>query len=86
MSEQQKFTTFLCPTQPQTAKIADRLIKKMFCETKAKLTIHNDKSWYSPQMCLNRNHKKDILEEFEELKTDGFTVHRAVLDKYWLQI
>ena len=30
MSEQQKCTTFLCPTLPQTAKIANRLIKKMF--------------------------------------------------------
>ena len=30
MSKQQKFTTFLCPTQPQTAKIANRLIKRMF--------------------------------------------------------
>ena len=30
LSEQQKFTTFLCPTQPKTAKIANRLIKIMF--------------------------------------------------------
>ena len=30
ISEQQKFTTFLCPTQPKTAKIANRLIKIMF--------------------------------------------------------
>jgi hypothetical protein len=30
LSEQQKFITFLCPTQPQTAKIANRLIKRMF--------------------------------------------------------
>ena len=29
-SEQQKFSTFLCPTQPKTAKIANRLIKNMF--------------------------------------------------------
>ena len=30
LSEQQKFTTFLCPTQPKTVKIANRLIKSMF--------------------------------------------------------
>ena len=30
MSEQQKFKIFLCPTQPQTAKSANRFIKKMF--------------------------------------------------------
>ena len=30
MSEQQKFKKILCPTQPQTAKSANRFIKKMF--------------------------------------------------------
>ena len=30
LNEQQKFTTFLCPTQPKTVKIANRLIKSMF--------------------------------------------------------
>ena len=30
MSEQQKFKIFLCPTQPQTTKLANRLFKKMF--------------------------------------------------------
>ena len=44
-------------------------------KTKVELTAHNDKYWYSHRMCLNRNHKKYILEEFEQLKEDGFTVH-----------
>ena len=30
MPEQQKFKIFLCPTQPQTTKLANRLIKTMF--------------------------------------------------------
>ena len=30
LSESQQFSTLLCPTQPQTAKVANRLIKKMF--------------------------------------------------------
>ena len=44
-------------------------------ETKVELTKHNDIYWYSHRMCLNRNHKKYILEEFEQLKEDGFIVH-----------
>ena len=30
LSESQQFSTLLCPTQPQTAKVANRLIRKMF--------------------------------------------------------
>ena len=55
------------------------------CETKGELVIHNDKYWYSHRMCLNKNHKKDILEEFEQLKSDGFKVHQVVLDTHWLK-
>jgi hypothetical protein len=30
MTEQQKFNTFLCPVEPKTAKIANKMIKQMF--------------------------------------------------------
>ena len=30
LSDNEKFVTLLCPTKPQTAKLANRLIKKMF--------------------------------------------------------
>ena len=42
--------------------------------TKRDVIEHNDKYWYSHRMCLNSNHKRYILEEFEQLKKDGFTV------------
>ena len=45
------------------------------CNTKEERTTHNEKYWYSHRMALNRNHKKYILEEFEELKKDSFTVN-----------
>ena len=44
------------------------------CTNKSDLTEHNDKYWYFHRMCLNSIHKRFILEEFEELKKDGFTV------------
>ena len=44
------------------------------CASKDDLTTHNDKYWYSHQMRPNTNHKKYMLEEFEELKKDGFIV------------
>ena len=50
------------------------------CRTKLKLTEHNDKYYYSHRMALNSNHKKYILEEFEQLKDDGFKVHDSTLE------
>ena len=51
------------------------------CDTKEERTIHNDKYWYSHRMALNRNHKKYILEEFEQLKQDGFEVNVSSLNE-----
>ena len=48
-------------------------------KTKHELTEHNDKYWYSHRMCIEERFKKDILEEFDELKKDGFTVHASNL-------
>ena len=50
------------------------------CTTKVELTAHNDKYYYSHRMALNKNHKKYILEEFEQLKKDGFTAHNSTLE------
>ena len=47
------------------------------CDTKEERTKHNDKYYYSHRMALNRNHKKYILEEFEQLKQDGYTVNES---------
>ena len=41
--------------------------------------MYNERYWYSHRMALNRNHKKYILEEFEELKKDGFKVNESSL-------
>ena len=32
-------------------------------------------------MALNRNHKKYIIEEFEELKRDGYTVNESSISE-----
>ena len=37
-------------------------------KTKIELTAHNDKYWYFHRMFLHSNHKRCILEEFEDLK------------------
>ena len=51
------------------------------CDTKEERTIHNDKYYYSHRMALNRNHKKYIIEEFEELKRDGYTVNESSISE-----
>ena len=51
------------------------------CATKSDLTTHNDKYYYSHRMSMNDYHKKHILEEFEELKNDGFTVKEDVIEE-----
>ena len=50
------------------------------CAYKAELSTHSDKYYYSHRMCLNSNHKRFILEEFEELKRDDFTVQEDILE------
>ena len=42
--------------------------------TKSELTEHNDTYYYSHRMSFYPHRKKDYLEEFEELKMDGFIV------------
>ena len=49
--------------------------------TKAELTEHNDVYWYSHRMCLNPRRKKEYLEEFDQLKLDGFTVKEKVYEE-----
>ena len=44
------------------------------CETKTDFTEHNDKYYYSHRLGYYPHRKKDYLEEFEELKSDGFIV------------
>ena len=51
------------------------------CDTKQERTIHNDKYYYSHRMALNRNHRKYILEEFEQLKQDGFIVNESSISE-----
>jgi chromosome segregation ATPase len=46
-------------------------------KTKEDLTTHNDKYWYSHRMCIEERFKKYILEEFDQLKTNGFTVNES---------
>ena len=46
--------------------------------TKSDLTDHNDVYWYSHRMCLDSRRKREYLEEFEQLKTDGFTVKESI--------
>ena len=50
------------------------------CASKDDLTIHNDKYWYSHRMRPNQNHKKYMLEEFEDLKKDGFIVKEDTIN------
>ena len=51
------------------------------CNTKDERTNHNEKYWYSHRMALNRNHKKYILEEFEQLEQDGFKVNAGSISE-----
>ena len=48
-------------------------------KNKTELTEHNDKYWYSHRMSIEERFKKYILEEFEELKKDGFTINEETL-------
>ena len=49
--------------------------------TKAELTEHNDVYWYSHRMCLNPRRKKEYIEDFDQLKLDGFTVKEKVYEE-----
>ena len=49
---------------------------------KEDLTEHNDKYWYSHRICIEERFKKYILEEFEELKKDGFTVNESTVSEW----
>ena len=62
-------------TEPQKFKF---YICDFSSGTKAELTEHNDVYWYSHRMCLNPRRKKEYLEDFDQLKLDGFTVKEKV--------
>ena len=49
------------------------------CATKSELTEHNDTYYYSHRMSFYPHRKKDYLEEFEELKRDGFVVKEDIV-------
>ena len=51
------------------------------CETKSDLTEHNDTYYYSHRMGYYPHRKKDYLEEFEQLKSDGFTVKEDIINE-----
>ena len=69
--------------QNKHKKIKNKKFKCFTCDfmtkTKPELTEHNDKYWYSHRMCIEERFKRYILEEFEKLKQDGFTVHESTL-------
>ena len=46
--------------------------------TKEELTEHNDVYWTSHRMCLNPRRKKEYLEDFDQMKIDGFTVKESL--------
>ena len=70
-------------THIQAKHKRNKTIKCWRCDYKTKskteLTEHNDKYWYSHRMSIEERFKKYILEEFEELKKDGFTVNEETL-------
>ena len=46
------------------------------CESHSELVEHNEKYYYSHRQKLNKDHEKDILDEFQQLDEDGFIPHR----------
>ena len=51
------------------------------CATKSELTEHNDTYYYSHRMSFYPHRKKDYLEEFEELKRDGFVLKEDIVQE-----
>ena len=49
--------------------------------TKSDLTDHNDVYWVSHRMCLNPGRKKEYLEDFQQMKIDGFTVRESLYNE-----
>ena len=48
------------------------------CESHSELVEHNDRYYYSHRITLNKEHEKDILDEFVQLDHDGFIIHRKL--------
>ena len=48
------------------------------CESHSDLVQHNEKYYYSHRQTLNKDHEKDILNEFQQLDQDGFIPHRKL--------
>ena len=48
------------------------------CESHGDLVDHNEKYYYSHRQNLNKDHEKDILDEFQQLDQDGFIPHRKL--------
>ena len=48
------------------------------CESHSDLVAHNDKYYYSHRQTLNKDHEKDILDEFQQLDQDGFIPYRKL--------
>ena len=49
--------------------------------TKSDLTDHNDEYWVSHRICLNPGRKKEYLEDFQQMKIDGFTVRESLYNE-----
>ena len=50
----------------------------MTSHVKVIVSWHNDKYYYSHRITLNKEHEKDILDEFVQLDHDGFIIHRKL--------
>ena len=48
------------------------------CETRSDLLEHNEMYYYSHRITLNKEHEKEILDEFQQLDEDGFIPHRKL--------
>ena len=48
------------------------------CMSHSELVEHNDRYYYSHRITLNKEHEKQILDEFQQLDEDGFIPHRKL--------